>query len=176
MFDTLEDFSNKLTSTGYFIDPVMTQVVFLAARLQKPLLLEGPAGSGKFGTCCPSKDAKTNSPQSASIASSASTSFSATLINPAFCSRNCIQRKPKPVPSCNPLHLSPTISPNTLEDTHASVRPSHPLALYSLRRRRSHRLPGNQDGMAKLPLQREATRRHSSQPAAPRTPNLNPAA
>lgn len=47
MFDTLEDFSNKLTSTGYFIDPVMTQVVFLAARLQKPLLLEGPAGSGK---------------------------------------------------------------------------------------------------------------------------------
>ena len=25
----------------------MTQVVFLAAKLQKPLLLEGPAGSGK---------------------------------------------------------------------------------------------------------------------------------
>src|ERR1700721_3453203 len=47
MFDYLRDFSDKLTSTGYFIDPVMTQVVFLAARLQKPLLLEGPAGSGK---------------------------------------------------------------------------------------------------------------------------------
>src|ERR1700737_5286824 len=47
MFDSLSDLSNKLSSAGYFIDPVMTQVVFLAARLQKPLLLEGPAGSGK---------------------------------------------------------------------------------------------------------------------------------
>jgi energy-coupling factor transporter ATP-binding protein EcfA2 len=43
----LEDLSSKLAATGYFIDPVMTQVVFLAAKLQKPLLLEGPAGSGK---------------------------------------------------------------------------------------------------------------------------------
>ena len=33
--------------SGYFIDPVMTRVVYLAAKLQKPLLLEGPAGSGK---------------------------------------------------------------------------------------------------------------------------------
>jgi MoxR-like ATPase len=47
MFDTLDQLSNRLASTGYFIDPVMIQVVFLAARLQKPLLLEGPAGSGK---------------------------------------------------------------------------------------------------------------------------------
>jgi MoxR-like ATPase len=47
MFDSLEDLSGKLVSTGYFIDPVMIQVVFLAAKLQKPLLLEGPAGSGK---------------------------------------------------------------------------------------------------------------------------------
>jgi len=47
MFDSLEDLSVKLAATGYFIDSVMTQVVFLAARLQKPLLLEGPAGSGK---------------------------------------------------------------------------------------------------------------------------------
>lgn len=47
MFDSLEDLSAKLASTGYFIDAVMAQVVFLAARLQKPLLLEGPAGSGK---------------------------------------------------------------------------------------------------------------------------------
>ena len=47
MFDSLEDLSGKLATTGYFIDPVMTQVVFLAAKLQKPLLLEGPAGSGK---------------------------------------------------------------------------------------------------------------------------------
>ncbi len=46
MFDSLEDLSAKLAATGYFIGPVMTKVIFLAARLQKPLLLEGPAGSG----------------------------------------------------------------------------------------------------------------------------------
>ena len=47
MFDSLVELSNKLSATGYFIDPVMVQVVFLAAKLKKPLLLEGPAGSGK---------------------------------------------------------------------------------------------------------------------------------
>ena len=47
MFDSITDLASKLAATGYFIDPVMTQVVFLAAKLQKPLLLEGPAGSGK---------------------------------------------------------------------------------------------------------------------------------
>jgi hypothetical protein len=47
MFDSLADLSTKLSATGYFIDPVMVQVVFLAAKLKKPLLLEGPAGSGK---------------------------------------------------------------------------------------------------------------------------------
>src|ERR1700726_4406141 len=47
MFDSINDLTAKLAATGYFIDPVMTQVVFLAARLQKPILLEGPAGSGK---------------------------------------------------------------------------------------------------------------------------------
>jgi MoxR-like ATPase len=47
MFDSTADLADRLAATGYFIDPVMTQVVFLAAKLQKPLLLEGPAGSGK---------------------------------------------------------------------------------------------------------------------------------
>jgi MoxR-like ATPase len=47
MFDSLEELASKTAATGYFIDPVMTQVVFLAAKLRKPLLLEGPAGSGK---------------------------------------------------------------------------------------------------------------------------------
>jgi MoxR-like ATPase len=47
MFDSITDLTSKLAATGYFIDPVMTQVVFLAAKLRKPLLLEGPAGSGK---------------------------------------------------------------------------------------------------------------------------------
>ena len=48
MFESLADLSSKLTVTGYFVDPVMTQVVFLAAKLKKPLLLEGPAGPGKM--------------------------------------------------------------------------------------------------------------------------------
>ena len=47
MFNSLEELASKIAATGYFIDPVMTQVVFLAAKLRKPLLLEGPAGSGK---------------------------------------------------------------------------------------------------------------------------------
>jgi MoxR-like ATPase len=47
MFDSLEELASKIAATGYFIDPVMTRIVFLAAKLQKPLLLEGPAGSGK---------------------------------------------------------------------------------------------------------------------------------
>ena len=47
MFNSICDLSERLRRTGYFIDPVMTQVVFLAIKLHKPLLLEGPAGSGK---------------------------------------------------------------------------------------------------------------------------------
>lgn len=47
MLDSVDDLSARLAATGYFVNPVMTQVVFLAAKLKKPLLLEGPAGSGK---------------------------------------------------------------------------------------------------------------------------------
>jgi MoxR-like ATPase len=47
MFESFDDLMGRLKATGYFIDPVMTRIVFLAAKLQKPLLLEGPAGSGK---------------------------------------------------------------------------------------------------------------------------------
>lgn len=47
VFDSIVELATKLTATGYFIDPVMIKVVYLAARMQKPLLLEGPAGSGK---------------------------------------------------------------------------------------------------------------------------------
>ncbi len=36
MFETLRDLSHRLAATGYFIDPVMTQVVFLAAKLKNP--------------------------------------------------------------------------------------------------------------------------------------------
>lgn len=34
MFDSVEELAGKLASTGYFIDPVMTKVVFLATQLQ----------------------------------------------------------------------------------------------------------------------------------------------
>src|SRR5258708_12657837 len=47
MFETVGELSEKLQSTGYFIERTMTQVAFLASRMQRPLLLEGPAGSGK---------------------------------------------------------------------------------------------------------------------------------
>ena len=47
MFSSLEEVSKRLRSTGYIADSIATTTVYLAARLQKPLLLEGPAGSGK---------------------------------------------------------------------------------------------------------------------------------
>jgi MoxR-like ATPase len=47
MFESLESLSLKLRNTGYFIDPVMTMDIFLAGKLRKPVILEGPAGSGK---------------------------------------------------------------------------------------------------------------------------------
>ena len=47
MFDSVDALSTMLAASGYFIDVVIAQIVFLAAKLKKPLLLEGPAGSGK---------------------------------------------------------------------------------------------------------------------------------
>jgi MoxR-like ATPase len=47
MFQSPEDTGKRLRSTGYLADPVATVTVYLAAQLHKPLLLEGPAGSGK---------------------------------------------------------------------------------------------------------------------------------
>jgi MoxR-like ATPase len=47
VFSSLEQVSERLRSTGYIADLVARTTVYLAARLQKPLLLEGPAGSGK---------------------------------------------------------------------------------------------------------------------------------
>ena len=47
MFLTLQDVEAGLRATGYIADSVATTTVYLASRLHKPLLLEGPAGSGK---------------------------------------------------------------------------------------------------------------------------------
>ena len=47
MFVSLEDVVAGLHATGYVADSIVTTTVYLAAQLHKPLLLEGPAGSGK---------------------------------------------------------------------------------------------------------------------------------
>ncbi len=47
MFPSLEELEQGLQGSGYIADSIATTTVYLAARLQKPLLLEGPAGSGK---------------------------------------------------------------------------------------------------------------------------------
>ena len=47
MFASVEVLDQALRATGYIADSVATATVYLASRLHKPLLLEGPAGSGK---------------------------------------------------------------------------------------------------------------------------------
>jgi len=47
MFASVQELSEKLESAKYVIDPVTLKVVYLAAEMQKPVLIEGPPGSGK---------------------------------------------------------------------------------------------------------------------------------
>ena len=47
MFESPEQAHQALTEVGYLTDRVTATTVYLADRLHKPLLLEGPAGSGK---------------------------------------------------------------------------------------------------------------------------------
>src|SRR2546430_17145630 len=47
MFPSLQELRRRLRATGYISNPVDTTTVYLAAELHKPVLLEGPAGSGK---------------------------------------------------------------------------------------------------------------------------------
>lgn len=47
MFPSLASLEEGLRAAGYIADPVSNTTVYLAAKLHKPLLLEGPAGSGK---------------------------------------------------------------------------------------------------------------------------------
>lgn len=47
MFASAEELSEKLRGARYIIDPVTLSVVYLAAQMQKPLLIEGPPGCGK---------------------------------------------------------------------------------------------------------------------------------
>jgi len=47
MFESIEDVQQQLGAQGYICGTSVATVVFLAARLEKPVLVEGPAGVGK---------------------------------------------------------------------------------------------------------------------------------
>ncbi len=47
MFASVEKLANGLRDAQYVIDSVTLHVVYLAAKMQKPLLVEGPPGCGK---------------------------------------------------------------------------------------------------------------------------------
>jgi MoxR-like ATPase len=47
MFDSIEEVAARLAEQQYFADREIATIVFLAAKLQKPLFLEGEAGVGK---------------------------------------------------------------------------------------------------------------------------------
>src|ERR1039458_6653150 len=47
MFESPQELSEKLRGARYVIDPVTLQVLYLASRMHKPLLVEGPPGCGK---------------------------------------------------------------------------------------------------------------------------------
>jgi len=47
VFSSPKDALSALASVGYLTDEITATVVFLAGRLNKPVLLEGPPGSGK---------------------------------------------------------------------------------------------------------------------------------
>ncbi|WP_370416463.1 AAA family ATPase [Streptomyces fradiae] len=46
-FRSVDDVAERLAATGYLASPAVATTVFLADRLGKPLLVEGPAGVGK---------------------------------------------------------------------------------------------------------------------------------
>jgi MoxR-like ATPase len=46
-FTGVVDVRDRLTEAGYLVDPSIETVVYLAERLGKPILVEGPAGVGK---------------------------------------------------------------------------------------------------------------------------------
>ncbi len=47
MFSSPRDLANKLRASNYMIDETILPVVYLAAKMGRPLLIEGPPGSGK---------------------------------------------------------------------------------------------------------------------------------
>src|SRR5689334_25178273 len=47
LFGSAAEVGERLSEVGYLADPATATAVFLADRLGKPLLVEGPAGVGK---------------------------------------------------------------------------------------------------------------------------------
>src|SRR5579872_5817807 len=47
VFSSIQELSEKLDAAKYVTDPVTLKVIYLAAQMQKPVLAEGPPGSGK---------------------------------------------------------------------------------------------------------------------------------
>jgi MoxR-like ATPase len=47
VFSSVQELAQKLRSAKYVLDPVTLEVIFLASRMHKPLLVEGPPGCGK---------------------------------------------------------------------------------------------------------------------------------
>ena len=46
-FSSIDDVTARLRTVDYLSDPAISGTVFLADRLEKPVLIEGPAGVGK---------------------------------------------------------------------------------------------------------------------------------
>ncbi len=47
MFTTPQDVATGLNAAGYATDSVLVQIIWLATKMQKPILIEGPPGTGK---------------------------------------------------------------------------------------------------------------------------------
>jgi MoxR-like ATPase len=47
MFATPKEVAEGLREAGYATDPVLVQIIWLSIRMQKPILVEGPPGTGK---------------------------------------------------------------------------------------------------------------------------------
>ena len=47
LFESMQSLADGLRGASYVVDRITLQVVYLAARMQKPLLVEGPPGCGK---------------------------------------------------------------------------------------------------------------------------------
>ena len=47
MFSSANELGSKLRAARYIVDPITLEVVYLASRMRKPLLVEGPPGCGK---------------------------------------------------------------------------------------------------------------------------------